>query len=284
MNNPFALREQGHLEKVQSPSDVGPGIYYDLSNEAYHAGPGISKSGLDMIAKSPSIYQWNKTAPRHEEKTQALDFGTALHCLLLEPDEFKDRFVVAPWFNRRSPDGREEEKQYLQECKEEGRISITEDDHEKLLIMRDSVMAHPVGRFIFEQEGYNEASIFWTDKDTGELCRVRPDRVLKNVNGSPVLVDVKKVDGLERFKRHVFDFRYHVQAAMYSEGYEAETGDYPLFWFLAVSSSVSAGRYGVDVIQLPPEVMREGSDQFHNDLYLYHQCKQANDWLHITTL
>ena len=68
---------------------MNPGIYYDISNEDYHAGDGVSKSQLDLVALSPALLQWQKMAPVDEEKTKALDMGTALHCLLLEPDDFE---------------------------------------------------------------------------------------------------------------------------------------------------------------------------------------------------
>lgn len=283
MNNPFTLREVAELEPVNHQLEIAPGVYYDLSNEQYHVGPGISKSGLDLIDKSPSIFKWNQNAPRHEEKLAALDLGTALHCMLLEPDEFNSRFVGAPEVNRRTIAGREKEQAFFDECKSEGFTVITHEEREKLNFMRDSVMAHPVGRYIFDQDGTNEASIYWTDQETGELCRVRPDRFIE-VNGRPVIVDVKKIDGIDRFKRHVFDFRYHVQAAMYRRGFEAQFGVLPDFWFLVVSSTVSAGRYEVDVIQLPADVLNEGEERYRSNLNLYHQCKQANDWLHISTL
>ncbi|EDW1893143.1 exonuclease VIII, partial [Salmonella enterica subsp. enterica] len=45
------------------PDDIQPGIYYDIPNEAYHAGPGVSKSQLDDIADTPAIYLWRKNAP-----------------------------------------------------------------------------------------------------------------------------------------------------------------------------------------------------------------------------
>jgi exodeoxyribonuclease VIII len=77
-----------------------PGIYFDISNEDYHAGDGVSKSQLDMVALSPALLQWQKSAPVDTEKLKALDMGTALHCLLLEPEEFDKRFIVAPQFNR----------------------------------------------------------------------------------------------------------------------------------------------------------------------------------------
>ncbi len=77
-----------------------PGIYFDISNEDYHAGDGVSKSQLDMVALSPALLQWQISTGRYR-KLKALDMGTALHCLLLEPEEFDKRFIVAPQFNLR---------------------------------------------------------------------------------------------------------------------------------------------------------------------------------------
>ncbi|EOA4181872.1 RecE family exodeoxyribonuclease, partial [Salmonella enterica subsp. enterica serovar Cerro] len=82
------------------PDDIQPGIYYDIPNEAYHAGPGVSKSQLDDIADTPAIYLWRKNAPVDTEKTKSLDTGTAFHCRVLEPEEFSKRFIIAPEFNR----------------------------------------------------------------------------------------------------------------------------------------------------------------------------------------
>ncbi|HFG7980777.1 TPA: RecE family exodeoxyribonuclease, partial [Salmonella enterica subsp. enterica serovar Stanley] len=98
------------------PDDIQPGIYYDIPNEAYHAGPGVSKSQLDDIADTPAIYLWRKNAPVDTEKTKSLDTGTAFHCRVLEPEEFSKRFIIAPEFNRRTSAGKEEEKTFLEEC------------------------------------------------------------------------------------------------------------------------------------------------------------------------
>ncbi|EFF0697944.1 TPA: exodeoxyribonuclease VIII, partial [Escherichia coli] len=83
-----------------------PGIYFDISNEDYHAGDGVSKSQLDMVAKNPALLKWVQAAPEDEEKKSALDMGTALHCLLLEPGEFDKRFIVSPKFDRRTKQGK----------------------------------------------------------------------------------------------------------------------------------------------------------------------------------
>ncbi|ENI5821930.1 PD-(D/E)XK nuclease-like domain-containing protein, partial [Salmonella enterica] len=92
---------------ITVPDDIQPGIYYDIPNEAYHAGPGVSKSQLDDIADTPAIYLWRKNAPVDTEKTKSLDTGTAFHCRVLEPEEFSKRFIIAPEFNRRTSAGKE---------------------------------------------------------------------------------------------------------------------------------------------------------------------------------
>ncbi|EGY3979367.1 exonuclease VIII, partial [Salmonella enterica] len=110
------------------PDDIQPGIYYDIPNEAYHAGPGVSKSQLDDIADTPAIYLWRKNAPVDTEKTKSLDTGTAFHCRVLEPEEFSKRFIIAPEFNRRTSAGKEEEKTFLEECARTGRTVLTAEE------------------------------------------------------------------------------------------------------------------------------------------------------------
>jgi exodeoxyribonuclease VIII len=262
-------------------TELTPGLYEDLSNQAYHAAPGVSKSGLDLIAHNPAAYIWNRSAPVDEEKTGALDMGTALHCLLLEPLEFDRRFIKAPEFNRRTKDGKAEEAAFLAECADTGKIVLSAEDWRKLDLMAQSVSAHPVASWLLSQPGKAEQSIFWTDEETGELCRIRPDWMLTE---QPIIVDVKKVDGLDRFERHAEEFRYHVQDAMYSDGYYHHFGTWPRFLFLIVSSSISAGRYPVDVVELEPDWKQSGHELYRRDLNTYHQCRQNDDWLHTRTL
>lgn len=257
------------------PDDIQPGIYFDIANEAYHAGPGVSKSQLDDIAVCPAFYQWRKAAPVDTEKTKALDMGTALHCRLLEPDEFKNRFIIAPEFNRRATAGKEEEKAFLENCANSGKTVMTAEDGRKLELMYGSVMAHPGCRALLEAEGKTESSIYWTDTETGELCRIRPDKFLTN---SPLILDVKKVADMSRFARHVEEFRYHVQAAMYCEGWKAYSGETPRFAFLAVSESIDCGKYPVHLYILEDEHHDIGYSLFRRDLNTYHECKSSNKW------
>ncbi|EHY6038497.1 exonuclease VIII, partial [Escherichia coli] len=76
--------ETGEVADPVIVEDIEPGIYYGISNENYHVGPGVSKSQLDDIADTPALYLWRKNAPVDNTKTKTLDLGTAFHCRVLE--------------------------------------------------------------------------------------------------------------------------------------------------------------------------------------------------------
>ncbi|ELR5664488.1 PD-(D/E)XK nuclease-like domain-containing protein, partial [Salmonella enterica subsp. enterica serovar Cerro] len=206
------------------PDDIQPGIYYDIPNEAYHAGPGVSKSQLDDIADTPAIYLWRKNAPVDTEKTKSLDTGTAFHCRVLEPEEFSKRFIIAQEFNRRTSAGKEEEKTFLEECARTGRTVLTAEEGRKIELMYQSVMALPLGQWLVESGGYAESSVYWEDPETGILCRCRPDKIIPEFHW---IMDVKTTADIQRFRTAYYDYRYHVQDAFYSDGYRAQFGEIP---------------------------------------------------------
>ena len=54
----------------------------------------VSISGLNLLAKSPRAYKKYIEKPQNEE-SEALRKGSALDCMLTEPEEFDNRFAVA---------------------------------------------------------------------------------------------------------------------------------------------------------------------------------------------
>ena len=78
---------------INGNKPMKPGIYYDISNDEYHSGIGISKSGLDLIAKSPAHYKAVVDGLVKREPTKAQSLGTAFHELLLEPELFWSKHV-----------------------------------------------------------------------------------------------------------------------------------------------------------------------------------------------
>ncbi|WP_172900462.1 PD-(D/E)XK nuclease-like domain-containing protein, partial [Escherichia coli] len=273
--------ETGEVADPVIAGDIEPGIYYGISNENYHAGPGVSKSQLDDIADTPALYLWRKNAPVDTTKTKTLDLGTAFHCRVLEPEEFSNRFIVAPEFNRRTNAGKEEEKAFLMECASTGKTVITAEEGRKIELMYQSVMALPLGQWLVESAGHAESSIYWEDPETGTLCRCRPDKIIPEFHW---IMDVKTTADIQRFKTAYYDYRYHVQDAFYSDGYEAQFGVLPTFVFLVASTTVECGRYPIEIFMMGEEAKLAGQQEYHRNLRTLADCLNTDEWPAIKTL
>lgn len=216
-----------------------------LSNEDYHQHPAVSKSQLDRASKG--FIHWKRPA---QIQTPALAFGSAFHAAVLEPHKFAAEFAVAPeGIDRRTKAGKEQWNFFLEES--EGKEVITSADGELIRAMKASVMDHPLANQILTLDGHAEASYFWTDQDTGLECKIRPDYVTAH----HMLVDLKTTQDAspEGFARSCAKFRYHVQAAWYSLGYQQVTGEAPsTFAFIAVEKTEphAVGVYVLDTAAL----------------------------------
>ena len=245
----------------------------EMSNEEYHKSDGVSNTGLGDIAKSPAVYQWRKNAPEDPEKLKALDIGTALHTRLLEPHLFDEQFAVEPKLDRRTKAGKQEAEIFAMES--EGKKILTMEEGRKLDFMVESTYAHSAARFLLEADGQCESLIFWTDRETGELCRVRPDRMLDD---RPIIVDVKKTADINKFSKSIYEYRYNVQAAMYSDGYKQYFDEDPIFAFLVVSETIECGKYPVRVFSLDDNAFSKGWELYRKNLEAYHECVESGNW------
>jgi exodeoxyribonuclease VIII len=63
----------------------------------------ISFSKLKALNHSPKRLHQYITAP---QDTDAMTAGSVLDCLLFTPDEFSDKFAIAPDVDRRTKDGK----------------------------------------------------------------------------------------------------------------------------------------------------------------------------------
>lgn len=161
------------------------------------------------------------------------------------------------------------------------RIVLTADEWDQLHAMRDAVMAHPVAcKLLTAAPGDAELSVYWTDPETGELCRCRPDFWRRD----GILVDVKTTDDAspEAFARSLVNWRYHVQHPYYLDGVAQaikQAGASMVtprhFLFLVVEKKAP---HAVAVYRLNDESVDAGRREYRRDLDLYAKCRQANNW------
>lgn len=253
-----------------------PGIYTDLSNEQYHAGPGYSKSQLDLVAKAPALLEWSKRAA-NDNSSKAASVGTALHMLILEPEAFAASYITEPGkFDLRTTAGKAARAEFEAEAK--GRIVLAFDEWEMLQRQRDSVFAHPEARALIEIPGGRfETSAYWADPETGLLCRCRPDWWPM----PEVIVDLKTTEdpSPHAFSRSIFEYRYHVQDAFYTDGAGAANGaGVEDFVFLAVGKKREMGRYPVRVYRLNEEDKQYGRELYRANLKTVLDCTETGEW------
>ena len=147
--------------------------------------------------------------------------------------------------------------------------------------MWGSVFAHPTAGPLMKMNGVAEHSAFWTDPDTGVLCRCRPDWLVED---NKIIVDLKTAADFSRIQRSFEDYRYYVQDPFYRAGLKAVTGDDYDFLFIFVSTSINCGRYPVDVIRLNDAARFDGEQHYKADLKEYARCNKINDWQSITKI
>ena len=246
-----------------------PTIRHDLTNAEYHASPAISKSGLDLIRKAPALYRWRQANPT--EQTPAMRLGSLTHTVVLEPDRFERETAVRPeGIDRRTSVGKADLAAF--ELEAEGREIITNEEGAKLAAIRDAVRSHPAAAKALAGSPVIEQSIFW-DAD-GIACRCRPDAVTER----GVIVDLKTTRDAspEGFARSVAQYRYHVQAAYYSDGYRAAFGEAPRgFVFIAVETEPP---YLVAVYVASETMTQRGRIEYQTDLDTFRECLASDCW------
>jgi hypothetical protein len=258
-------------EVIFNSQNPAPGIYA-IDIKDYHASAGVSRSGLMLFKKTPMHYWDAYLNPEKEEKkkSDALIFGNAVHSFILEPEEFFKRYVVAPKVDRRTSAGKAQYAEFILQS-EFGEI-LLQDDFDKIEKIKSSVMSNDDARKIIEGAEI-EKSFYWVNKETGVLCKCRPD-ILR----AKLIADLKTTENAEEnsFKHSVQNYGYHIQAAMIQEGVQACTGRLiENFWFILVEKSRP---YASAVYMLDQESINKGKIDFLELLLRYKKSTEENSY------
>lgn len=259
------------LKIIASEKKIKPGIY-DLSIDDYHLGPGISRSGLMEFKRSPYHYWYRYLNPDYkpESSTPAQIIGNALHTLILEPNQFENRYFVLPEFNKTTKEGK---AYWLKIQSELGQRETLSMNHFKIAeAMAESFRKHELASQFLEKAKV-EQSIYWIDPDTNILCKCRPDILRSNL-----VVDLKTTqDGSARsFSKTVYNYGYHIQAAMIQEALkELKQTIIKDFLFLVIEKSAP---YAISIYQLDEASIEQGRYEFKQLLMRYKHCLETNEW------
>ena len=222
----------------------------------------INWSSLKWMRTSPLQYKWNREHPT--EPTAAMQLGTAIHTLVLEPDEFESEFVVWP-----RPRRGNEWKAFQDE--HAGKIILTETEATRARGAASSVRSHLIASKHL-QTGAREKVITWTDPDTGLPCKGRADLV----NGH--LVELKSSTDIQpyRFGNVAARLGYHCQLAFYEDGL-AESG-YELHGDTVLIVVQNTPPFDVAVYRITEDTIRAGRREYKQLLQQLLDCIASDSW------
>lgn len=197
----------------------------EASLEEYHNIKDAVHSGtlLNMV-KSPHAARF--FLMNQKKRTPSMRFGAMAHEAILEGPLFLKRYVVEPLFegftakgvkttSKNSKDVMEQYEAWLNSLPEGTQI-MSQEEHDKLLFMMDSLMSHSFVRDSLK-DAKPEYKKVWRDPVTGLKCVSSDDAVNFKYD---IWMDVKTTTSCkwEDFRRTVESLRYDIPCAHYRRG------------------------------------------------------------------
>ena len=237
----------------------------ELTDDVYHAGPGIGSTMVKTFLDSPARYNWIYNQGHREAPNDAMVFGSALHCAVLQPDLFPKKYVS--FIKAEGTGSRARNEAAKAEIEKSGQVALPLDQINTINHMVEGIRRY-IGPYL--DGGISESSYYWTDEETGLLCKVRLDHVF-----GATIFDLKSTSDISKIQSHIANFNYHVQAAFYSDAFDILKGERPNFIFLFCEKSEP---YLLDAVMLDQEALQLGRDRYRESLKGIQLCQELGQW------
>jgi hypothetical protein len=228
-------------------------------------------STIKHVATSPLHF---RAAAEKRLKTgteSLLRRGSVGHCLLYEPDKFKDRYAV--WTGK--GDRRSKAYKAFAEPLEQQELTVIKQD--EYAIGRGivgGINAHPVAASLLsDPDAIVENRIFWTDAETGLAMAGTPDYV--SLRGG-ILLDLK-TSGLDdhRFRSWAARAFLHAQLAVYTDGLAAHEIEVSRWFWIMVEA---AEPFDVIPYEVSDAAIDEGRTRYRGWLERIRECTESGVW------
>lgn len=248
--------------KVDIFRPLPDGIHRDIPFPTYLAQDRVSKTFISAV---------HDYSPAHalvaKEESNAMALGTAIHCVVLEPDAFRARFHRGP------EDRRGLRWKHLKD--EWGEGLLTADQYDLCLLLRDAIKDNPYIKKLTGSGAYREITACSTDPETGLQCRSRADAYIP---GDSIMCDLKTTNDARKaaFKRTVKRFGYHVGEAHYTKTW-LDAGGAPLnaFVFVVVEPEPP---FALKIYELDADAVAEGEAIRAKTMLTIAECKASGVW------
>lgn len=282
--------------------DLVDGIHYGISFEDYVRLPAMNattlKHGVDRLGSAAHL----KAAIDGLLNTDsgAKKVGRALHCRVLEPDCYDERFTISPGCQAIISKGRSKGHmcgnfaQYLVPtsdgdkwlCGVHKPRELCDEPFENVLSMEqarnveraaESIRRHPIARFINARGGFEATAI---SSVSGIRKKCRMDKFIpRQGNNPPIIVDLKKTRKGRATKyfcqKDSRDYGYDVSAAWYCDTVAEIIGEVPQFVFVFVEETAP---HDLFALQLNSRDVRCGRARYAQALERYNHGIKTGEW------
>lgn len=224
----------------------------------------LSFSSLKCFKESPATFMEYKLAKR--EATDAMLFGSMLHCLVLEPQEFEKRYLclddqdICNQIGGAKPRATKAYKEWYQfTIGEAGERQIVEtNDYISAKIIASNVLHNRASAKVLDMGWEHEKAIEWEFKNFMFHGFI-------DGKGGKAIFDLKTCPDAapQKFQRELISNSYYLQAAMYLYGVQ---GNLP-YYIIAVDR-----KGGVSVHKLEDKLIEQGMSEYNKLLDRFNEC------------
>ena len=241
-----------------------------MPDAEYRAVDALSKHTLDWMAESPATFIERTLRP--QKRTPAMRFGSIMDMYFLDRQRWDAEIVHAPSISHNTNAWRE----FVAACDSRGVEYATPEDIEKIEAMWAAVQRNQTLSGLIDKSR-KQVSIFWIDEETGLRLKGRADMLLMTDADADVMTDLKTAESAQpwAFARASGMYRYHVQAAMYSDGWTSNTGRPVKFLFAPVEKEPP---FLNTILPILPDSLEAGRREYRRLLRLYQECVESDNW------
>ena len=242
---------------------IEPGIYKNMSWVEYRAFDAINASYLADIDTSPAHA---KQIKEKGYETKTMNFGTAVHSALLEPDKFFSDYIVYYGKTRRG-----KEWDLFKEENVDKEI-LKANELAEINALAVAVLKHPVAAPLIAEEGDSEVTIIWVEPTTGLPCKSRLDRLAQDL-----FLDLKTTRSISRFSfnRDFQTYKYDLKMAFYYDALAAIGMSVDRVKIIAAQSKPTID---VAVYNVSEEVINFGRSKYLKALETLLDCRETDEW------
>lgn len=202
--------------------------------------------------------------------TSPMDFGTAYHHRILQPEIYSD--VVAVFEGRRD----KRTKVYQEFLAEhDSKIILNKTESDIIEAMAEALYKNKIATGLLLSADKLEQPVYWTDSTTGMKCKALVDIIsTEHLFGA----DLKTCKDISRtgLKKAFWNYRYDIQDAFYLRGLRKHLKHIePAFYFVCQEKTPP---FDVAIVELDDFDRGEANEAVNQLLGLYKACRETGHW------